>query len=163
MRVVYAECMNIHSLIAFDKIVTFWLQSIRSLPCACAYVALFARRLAYNHYTIAYTYNAANTHAQGSDRARWSQKVTLSSKTIRVYSLECDGCFRNTCFCFQHLDDTEKRNRCFWNIHHTQVSSILFGWENMKYIYWYLSTDPAKPIQPKLMALFSFNILITEK
>ena len=66
-----------YSLIAFDERVTFWLQRIRLLPCALAYVALFARRLAYNHYEIAHTYNAANAHAQGSDWARWSHKVTL--------------------------------------------------------------------------------------
>ena len=57
-----------------DERVIFWLQRIRSLPCACAYVALFARRLAYDHYAIAHAYNAANAHAQGSDRAHWSQK-----------------------------------------------------------------------------------------
>ena len=73
-----------YSLIAFVERVTFWLLRIRSLPCA--YVALFARRLAYNHYTIAHAYNAANAHAQGSDRAHWSQKVTLLSKAIGVYS-----------------------------------------------------------------------------
>ena len=59
-----------YSLIAFDKSVTFWLRHVRSLPCACAYVALFALRLAYNHYAIAHAYNAANTHAQGNDPAR---------------------------------------------------------------------------------------------
>ena len=55
-----------YSLIAFDERVTFWLKRVRSLPCACAYVALLVRRLAYNHYAIAHVYNAANTHAQGS-------------------------------------------------------------------------------------------------
>ena len=30
------------SLIAFDERVTFWLQRVRSLPCACVYVASFA-------------------------------------------------------------------------------------------------------------------------
>ena len=73
-----------YSLIAFDERVTFWLQCVRSLPCACVYVALFSRRLAYNHYAIAHAYNAANAHAQDSDRARWSQKVTLSSEAIGV-------------------------------------------------------------------------------
>ena len=66
-----AKCMN--SLIAFDERVTFWLQRVRSMPCACAFVALFmlfARRLAYNHYAITHAYNAANTHAQDSDPAR---------------------------------------------------------------------------------------------
>ena len=57
------------SLIAFDERVTLWFQCVRSLPRACAYLALFARRLAYNHYAIAQAYNAANTHAQNSDPA----------------------------------------------------------------------------------------------
>ena len=56
-----------YTLIAFDERVTFWLQLVRSVTCACAYAALFARRLAYNHYAIAHTCNAANAHAQGSD------------------------------------------------------------------------------------------------
>ena len=59
-----------NGLIAFDERVTFWPQHVQSLPCACAYVALFARRLAYNHYSIAHANNAANANAQGSDRAR---------------------------------------------------------------------------------------------
>ena len=58
-----------YSLIAFDERVTFWLQPVRSLPCACAYVALFARRLAYNHYAIAHAYNAANAHAYNAAKA----------------------------------------------------------------------------------------------
>ena len=37
----YAE--SIYGLIFFDERVTFWLQRIQSLRCACAYVALFAR------------------------------------------------------------------------------------------------------------------------
>ena len=56
-----------YTLIVFDERVTFWLQLVRSLHCACANVALFARRLAYNHYAIAHACNAANAHAQGSD------------------------------------------------------------------------------------------------
>ena len=48
-----------YSLIAFDERVTFWLQPVWSLLCAFAYVALFVRRLAYNHYAIAHAYNAA--------------------------------------------------------------------------------------------------------
>ena len=73
-----------YSLIAFNERVTFWLQHVQSLPWACAYVALFGRRLTYNHYAIAHAYNTANMHAQGSDPARWRQKVTLSSKAIGV-------------------------------------------------------------------------------
>ena len=79
--------VHCYSLIAFDERVTFWLQRVRSLPCVWVYDALFAHRLAYNHYAIAHAYNAANKHAQGSDPARWSQKVTLSLKAIRVYNV----------------------------------------------------------------------------
>ena len=64
-----------YTLIAFDKRVTFWLQLVGSLPCACAYVALFARKLTYNHYTIAHACNAANAYAQGSDRAVEAKKL----------------------------------------------------------------------------------------
>ena len=67
------EFVTIHrycSLIAFDERVTFLFQHVKSLPCACAFVALFACRLMYNHHAIAHAYNAANAHAQGSDRAR---------------------------------------------------------------------------------------------
>ena len=55
---------NLYSLIAVDERVTFGLQRVWSLPCACAYVALFARRLAYNHYAIAHAYDAANAHTR---------------------------------------------------------------------------------------------------
>ena len=64
----YTRRLIDYSLIAFDERVTFWLQRVRSLPCACAYVALFARRLAYNYY--AHTHTMQQQHAQGSDRAR---------------------------------------------------------------------------------------------
>ena len=62
------QCKQRYSLIAFDERVTLWLQRARSLPCACAYVALFERTLAYEHYAIAHAYNAAKAHSQGSDR-----------------------------------------------------------------------------------------------
>ena len=62
-----------YTFIAFDERVTFWLQLVGSVPCACAYVALFMRRLAYNHYAITLTCNAAN--AQGSDRAVEAKKL----------------------------------------------------------------------------------------
>ena len=61
--------LNCYSLIAFDERVTFWLQRVWSLPFACAHVALLC-----NHYAITYAYNGANTHAQGIDWVRWSQK-----------------------------------------------------------------------------------------
>ena len=75
----------IEQLIAFDERVTFWLQRVQSLPCACAYVALFARRLAYNHYANVHAYNEANAHAQKAVTGRVeAKKVTLSSKAIGV-------------------------------------------------------------------------------
>ena len=50
------------------------------------------------------------------------------------------------------------RSMCFWNIHHTQVSTILLGSENIKYIYWYLSTDPDEPIQPALSLIENVSL-----
>ena len=41
----------------------------RTPTALCVYVALFARRLACNHYASAHANNAANTHAQSSGRA----------------------------------------------------------------------------------------------
>ena len=64
-----------YTLIAFDDRITFWLQLVGSLPCACAHVALFARRLEYNHYALAHACIAANAHAQGSDRAVEAKKL----------------------------------------------------------------------------------------
>ena len=71
-----------YSLIAFDERVTFWLQRVRSLPCACAYVALFAHRLAYNRYAIAHAYNAANTHAQGIEGSEWPGPLKPKSYSL---------------------------------------------------------------------------------
>ena len=55
---------NNHSAFAFDKRLTFWLQRIWSLPCACTYVALFACRLSYNHHTSIQCNK--NTHKAGT-------------------------------------------------------------------------------------------------
>ena len=56
-----------YSLIAFDQRVTFWFQRGWPLPCACAYVALYTRRLM---ITImhAHTNDATNANAQVSGR-----------------------------------------------------------------------------------------------
>ena len=43
------------SPIFFNERVTFWLQRVRSLPCACAHVALFASRLAFITQSHAHT------------------------------------------------------------------------------------------------------------
>ena len=64
--IVDADC---YSPITLDERVTIWLQRIPSLPGACVYVTLFARRLAYNHYATKHAYNEAKTHAQGIERA----------------------------------------------------------------------------------------------
>ena len=50
--------------------VFFLLQRIRSPPCACAFVALLHVRLAYDHYAIKHSHNAANTRTQCSNQAR---------------------------------------------------------------------------------------------
>ena len=51
--------------------------AVTTLHMSCMYVELFAHRLEFNHYAIAHAYNAANTHAQGSDRVRWNQSFSL--------------------------------------------------------------------------------------
>ena len=78
----FFESLIAYTLIAYDTRKTFWLPLIQSLPCICAYVALFARKLAYSHYVIAHAYNAANTHAQGSDWAVEAKKL-VSSKIVQ--------------------------------------------------------------------------------
>ena len=67
---------------------TFWLQHIQSLPCACAYCALFAPRLVYNHCTFAHAYNAANIHAQGSEHVAATKNDFLAEgrRTIILYT-----------------------------------------------------------------------------
>ena len=55
------------------------------------YVALFARRLAFNHYAIAPTYDAANAHVQSYmivTRHIEAKKVTLLSKAFSFKFIE---------------------------------------------------------------------------
>ena len=58
---------RLYRLIVFDERVIFWFQLAWPLPCACAYVALPALRLAYNHYTSSHTNNATKAHADVRD------------------------------------------------------------------------------------------------
>ena len=62
-----------YTLIAFDERVTFWLQLVEALPCACAYVALFACRLGYNHYAIA-QHAMQQTHTHKAVTGRLKEK-----------------------------------------------------------------------------------------
>ena len=59
--------------IACNERVSFWLQRIQSLPCEVVSVrvdvALFVRRLMYNHYAIAHAKNTASAHMQDIDQA----------------------------------------------------------------------------------------------
>ena len=73
---------NFYSLIAFDERVTFWLQRAWTLPCACAYVALFVRRLAYNHNAI--TLTMQQMYMQKAVARHVEAIRLLSSKPIRV-------------------------------------------------------------------------------
>ena len=56
-----------------------WLFDFNNASSYCLVCGRMLRslcmRLVYNHYSIAQAYNAANAHAQGSDRVRWSQKL----------------------------------------------------------------------------------------
>ena len=75
-----------YSLIAFDERVTFWLQRVRSLPYAYPYVALFSRRLAYNHYAIAHAYNA-ETHTRKAVTGSVEAKKLLTRRRQSEYRL----------------------------------------------------------------------------
>ena len=77
-----------YSLIAFDERVTFWLQRVRSLPCTCAYVALFARRLAHNHYAT-HTHTMQQTHTHKAVTGRVEAKKLLSRRRQSEYSKQC--------------------------------------------------------------------------
>ena len=74
---------SFYNFIAFEERVTFWLQRARLLPCACGYVALFARRLGYNHHAITHAHNAANVHAQGSDRCVEAKKLLSHRRQLQ--------------------------------------------------------------------------------
>ena len=58
-----------YSPLPFNERVNFGLQHIWSLSCACVFAAFSARRLAYNHFAIIKAYRAANTNAEGNERA----------------------------------------------------------------------------------------------
>ena len=118
-----------YTLIAFDKRVTFWLQLVGPLPCACAFAALFVRRLAYNHYANAHACNAANAHAQGSDWAVEAKKL-LSRWRQSEYRIER--------FAIRSTTYTCRRWSCFW----CQNKSVF---ENQIHI-WDLSSTCCKTI-----------------
>ena len=80
-----------YSLIAFDERVTFWLQRVRSLPCACVYVALFVCRLAYNHYAIAHTHTMQQTCTHKA--VTWWLKPKSYSLVEGNRSIDCQPCF----------------------------------------------------------------------
>ena len=40
----------------------------------------------FNYYTIAHAHNAANAHAQDSDRVRWSRKVSPKAIGVQIWS-----------------------------------------------------------------------------
>ena len=73
-------------MIDFDERVTFWLQRVQSLPFACAYVALFARRLAC----------AANARTRQCP-LRVEAKKLLSRRRQSEYSYPCTWQFMLTC------------------------------------------------------------------
>ena len=67
--------------IAFDERVTFWVQHVRSLPCAFVHGALFTRRLAFTHLI------CNHTCIQCSKRTCTKQCLSRQSelKYIRYY------------------------------------------------------------------------------
>ena len=70
--------------IAFDERVALWLQRRGTTLClrVCCIVCLYDCIMIIRKPIC--TNNATYAHAQGSDRTRWSQNVTLSSKAIKI-------------------------------------------------------------------------------
>ena len=62
---IMGQWVTCYSLTAFNERATFWFQLVWSQPCAYACVVSCI-----NHHAIAHAYDAANTHAQGSDWTR---------------------------------------------------------------------------------------------
>ena len=85
LKFVNFEMHATNNPIAFDERVTSMLYRTRSLPCANAFVALFACALAEWLYATLHANKATYVHVQGSGRVRLNQKVTLSSKAIRLH------------------------------------------------------------------------------
>ena len=79
-----------YNLIAFHKRVTFSLYRTHPLPCVRAYVALYARRLTYNHYASAHANKATNTSTRQWPGALKSKCYSLveGNQTIVVMSLQ---------------------------------------------------------------------------
>ena len=77
----------VYTPIAFDERVFFWLQRAWSLPCACvlacSIVCMCDCIMVICNASLRAN-NATYAHAQGSDRTRWSQNITLSSKAIKL-------------------------------------------------------------------------------
>ena len=76
-----------YSLIAFDKRVTFWLQRLWSLPCACVYVALFARRLTYITIIQSHMHTMQQTHTHKAVTGRVEAKKLLSCRRQSEYNM----------------------------------------------------------------------------
>ena len=71
-----------NSLIAFDKRVTFGLQSVQSLPYAYVYVALCIFSCII--ITQLHVHTMQQTHTQGCNWPHWSQNHILLSKAIKL-------------------------------------------------------------------------------
>ena len=77
----------VYTPIAFDERVTLWLQRARSLPCVCAFAALYAYVIAWWSYaSLRPIMQHMHTHKAVTGRVK-AKKVTLSSKAIKLYQL----------------------------------------------------------------------------
>ena len=84
-----------YSLIAFDERVNFWLQHVRTLPCARAYVALFARSLRIS-ITQLHTHTMQQTHTHKAVTRRLEAKKLFSRQRQLKRSQNQDARLRFT-------------------------------------------------------------------
>ena len=92
---------TLYSRLPWTREQLFGFPRARLLPCASVLLrCTFARLHKDSTQGFIHAYNA--TYTQGSDRTRWSQKVTLS-KAIRVWIMSMIQCFRVRAFFFNRL------------------------------------------------------------
>ena len=98
----YASAVQLcYSPIAFDERVSFWLQRVRSLPCACAYVVLYAcDSIAHAYKQQTHTHKAMIRRIEAK-RLLSRQRQLDSSKTVCWLGSACGdiSTFGYICFC----------------------------------------------------------------
>ena len=90
-QIIFWSLWYIYTLIAFDES-NFLAQLVGSLPCVCAYVALFARMLAYN-ITQSHMHAMQQTHTHKAVTGQLKPKSYSLVEGNRSIDRNCEGFF----------------------------------------------------------------------